>query len=537
MMRSIFTRLVFTSVIAPLLFLSGWVWGIQPDDELYNIKASVFIYSDHGICAINANHDNSVLSITHCGDPITVSNECYSEPSFTVCTATASLKDRSTTPCRQSMEFPVCLFTPVGGIYDNHLSPPEFFSAMEFLYIFCPNQLNNILFPKNNFHGSCLYNHATCAFSILRNPFSSLDYEEKIDCKPCSTIFLEEGGYTFASGNKTAHHPIQGCPVPKETKPLQLNIDSVESALSSWVFFVAVNEYSTGNAHEESENLVPDISAPMECNGAHVHENHLLTSDHCGKKLQKVLEKPALIKIFKADNEQAIGYITHSSLFHFSNDPREVGIGNASLISFEPITSTLLSPKNKKQFPKISSHPTDLYDGLYLIVSSPGNFSVKSCDVLMESEHANLYKVNHMEPPSWLSNGEPAFWQNDNHLEFVGWINLLSDTCSNNMNENCITPVTASLLPWINNIFAQAPDNNSTIITSGCFHVTTSKPANHSDSTPSPSDLSYLIKDILTPIGSAIVGGIITFTLTVCVCHFFNKRKSAFEMQRLPDTQ
>ena len=425
----------------------------------------------------------------------------------------------------------------LGTTYDNHLPPPEFFSVMELLHIFCPEQLNGILTPKTDFYGTCLYSQASCNFNILSVPSNSLENIEKVNCKSCSTTFFEEGGYIFSSGNKTIHHPVQGCPAPKETKPLQLDIDSVESALSSWVFFVAVNEYSTSNAHEESENLVPGISAPMECNGAHVHENHLLTSDHCGKNLQKVLGKPALIKIFKADNEQAIGYITHSSLFHFSNDLRELGIGNASLISFEPITSTLLSPKNKKQFPEINSHPTDLYDELYLITSSPGNFSVKSCDVLMASEQAKLHKVNHMEPPSWLSNGEPVFWQTDDHLEFVGWINLLSDTCSNNMNENCITPVTASLLPWINNIFAQVPDNNSTIITSGCFHVTTSKPANHSDSTPSPSDLSHLIRDILTPIGSTIVGVVITLTLTICVCHFLNKRKSTFDMYRLPDTQ
>ena len=518
-------------IALPLLFLSGWVWSIQPDNELYNIKASAFIYSDHGICAINANQGSSVLSITHCGDPITVSDGCYSEPSFTVCTATATLEDRSTTPCRQSMVQPVCLYTPFGDIYYEHLSSPDFFTVMELQHIFCPGQLSYLLSSISGLFGFCLYNQAYCHFLAQRYTFEIENNWEEVQCDSCSTAFNKESGYTYYSDNKTLHSPFQGCPVQKEVAPFKYpDIDSVESALSSRVFFVAVNEYNTGNTHEESENLFPGISAPMACNGAQVHENYLLTSKHCGKKLQKILKEPALIKIFKVGNEQAIGYITHSSFFHFSNDLRELGAGSASLISFEPIASTLPSPA--KQFPKISSHPTDLYYDLYLIASSPGNFSVKSCNILMESEHANLHKVSHMELPSWLSNGEPAFQQRGNHLELVGWVNLLNNRCSNNMNENCITPVTASLLPWIDKVFSQALNNNDapTIITSGCLHVTTSDPENHSDS-------SHLIRDILIPIGSGIVGVVISVALTACICHFSHQRSSAFQMKRFSDIQ
>ena len=527
LMNLIFTSLIFTSITVPLLFSSGWVWGIQPDDELYNIKANVFIYSDHGICAINANQDNSVLSITHCGDPITVSDGCYSEPSFTACTATATLEDRSTTPCRQNMVLPVCLYTPLGGFYYAHLDSPDFFTAMELQHISCPGQLNNLLSSYSDLFGSCLYNQASCDFTARRHSFEIENNSEEVKCNSCSTIFNKENGYTYYSYNQTFHSPFQGCAIQKELALFKYpDIDSVESALSSWVFFVAVNEYSIGNTHEESEDLFPGIAAPMACNGAQVHENYLLTSKHCGKKLQEVLEKPALIKIFKAGNEQAIGYITHSSFFHFSNDLRELGADSASLISFESIVSTLSSPE--KQFPKISSHPTDLYDDLYLVASSPGNFSVKSCDVLMESEHAKLHKVNHMETPSWLSNGEPVFQQRDNHLELVGWINLLSNRCSNNMNENCITPVTKSLLRWINKVFAQAPNNNHapTIITSGYLRLTTSDPENHSDS-------NHLIRNILIPIISGTIVGATSGALTVYICHFFHKKKSAFQMQHL----
>ena len=540
LVKTIITALMALSTLEPLLAI--------PADIIENRQGCFFFWSDQGVCSLCSNTEGTELTITNCGEKQTVTHGCYNGTSLSVCI--------SGCPADNNALYPTCYVT-VNDVSISILLPTNRrrFSCPIFEYLNCEHLSVSFCEPDNGLFGTCKnHQQQQCSFYVLAELDATSPDGEQVLCPKCVTTYGKSavrGSVIYGLKNETSITPYPGCASLKPAASGILDADSLDTARDSLVLFLAVEHYLTEDGQKEHERPLTD--SPLPCKGVRIHNNYVLTSDHCGQSLSNWLMArdgngtDALIKVFSAGRSEGVGYITPESAFHFSNAYDEAGMGDGVLI-------VLNTPVKSSQFPEYRDQSPNLSYRLYLLSATSGKTSTSSNVVTLDSSRPKLYEVTFLESSLDPWGGEPVFWLNHNQkppvLDLVGWVDISREGCGYNFNEDCVSPVTASVEGWIDYVLRETPDDGAlttmpTTVTAAeptrqstvhhAGHPANSTAAGETTGAPPSEPKPNYILEIVVPIAASVASAAVAVSITmacVCVCIFKVRKRGQIEMVR-----